>query len=65
MNAWALAAVVFLTCAAYMALACRLAWGFWYYVVAAKNPIGKTALTGIAALYLFCATVIALAEYGI
>lgn len=65
MNSWLLIVAVLLIAAAYMTLVCRLAWGFWYYVVAAKKPIGKTALTGIAALYLFCAAVIALAENGI
>lgn len=46
--------------AALMTIVARLAWGFWYYVRAARNPIGKTVLTCIAALWLICAGVLAI-----
>ena len=34
------------------------AWHFVYYVVGAKNPIGKTILASIAAMWVICAGII-------
>lgn len=52
--------LVFSFIAALMAIAARLAWNFWYYVRAARNPIGKTVLTCAVALWLICAGVLAI-----
>ena len=34
------------------------AWHFVYYVVGAKNPIGKTALLSAAAMWVICAGIL-------
>lgn len=60
MNVWLALVMVFLTLGLAMALIVRVAWQFWYYIIAAKNPIGKTLATGIAALWLMCAGLLAI-----
>lgn len=52
--------MVMTTLAALMTLVCRMAWTFFYYVLACRNPLGKTVLTSIAAFYLICAGLFAI-----
>lgn len=52
--------MVMTTIAALMTLISRAAWMFFYYVLACRNPIGKTVLTSIAALWLICAGLLAI-----
>ena len=52
--------MVLATIIAAMTFVCRLAWCFWYYVRASRNPIGKTVLTSVAALWLICAGLLAI-----
>lgn len=59
MNEWVKLALevfmVFSSLAVLMCFVCRLTWTFYYYVLACKNPLGKTVLTSFVALYLICA----------
>lgn len=59
MNQWVKLALelfmAFSTLAGVMYFVCRLSWTFYYYILACKNPLGKTVLTSFVALYLICA----------
>lgn len=60
MNVWLEVAMVFVTIGAAMVFVCRVAWQVFYYVLACKNPLGKTVTTAIAALWLMCAGLLAI-----
>ena len=40
------------------ALVCFAAWHLVYYIIGAKNPIGKTVLLSIAAMWVICAGIL-------